>query len=103
MDSTPGLRNTGSGGRAVAGLRMVWNAIIDPPVPGGSAQAAHRHCTRPFPGESGLATRDYAIRTWNIGSRKLIHSEPLLTRPAPSSELSAPDHHLEQHPSSGCT
>ena len=38
---------------------MVWNAIIDPPVPGGSAQAAHRHCTRPFPGESGLATRDY--------------------------------------------
>ena len=30
MDSTPGLRNTGSCGRAVAGLRMVWNAIIDP-------------------------------------------------------------------------
>ena len=59
MDSTPGLRNTGSCGRAVAGLRIVWNAIIDPPVPGGSAQAAHRHCTRPFPGESGLATRDY--------------------------------------------
>ena len=29
-----------------------------PPVPGGSAQAAHRHCTRPFPGESGLATQD---------------------------------------------
>ena len=49
----------GSCGRAVAGLRIVWNAIIDPPVPGGSAQAAHRHCTRPFPGESGLATRDY--------------------------------------------
>ena len=49
MDSTDGLRNTGSCGRAVAGLRMVWNAIIDPPVPGGSAQAAHRHCTRPFP------------------------------------------------------
>ena len=60
MDSPPGLRNTGSGGRAVAGLRMPWNAIIDPPVPGGSAQAAHRHCTRPFPGESGLATRDYS-------------------------------------------
>ena len=51
MDSPPGLRNTGSGGRAVAGLRMPWNAIIDPQVPGGSAQAAHRHCTRPFPGE----------------------------------------------------
>ena len=59
MDWTHGLRNTGSCGRAVAGLRIVWNAIIDPPVPGGSAQAAHRHCTRPFPGESGLATRDY--------------------------------------------
>ena len=49
VDSTDGLRNTGSCGRAVAGLRMVWNAIIDPPVPGGFAQAAHRHCTRPFP------------------------------------------------------
>ena len=64
MDSTPGLRNTGSCGRAVAGLRMVWNAIIvpPPPVPGGSAQAAHRHCTRPYPGESGLVTRDYLQR-----------------------------------------
>ena len=60
MDSTHGLRNTGSCGRAVAGLRMAWSAIIDPPVPGGSAQAAHRHCTRPFSGESRLATRDYA-------------------------------------------
>ena len=58
--ATPGLRNTGSCGRAVAELRMVWNAIIDPPVPGDSAQAAHRHCTRPFPGESGLATRSLA-------------------------------------------
>ena len=41
MDSTDGLRNTGSCGRAVAGLRMVWNAIIDPPVPGGSAHPVY--------------------------------------------------------------
>ena len=51
---------------------MVWNAIIDPPVPGGSAQAAHRHCTRPFPGESGLATRDY------IGSTHIIRVTSVL-------------------------
>ena len=66
MDLTPGLRNTGSCGQAVAWLRMVWNAIIDPPVPWGSAQAVHRHCARPFPGESGLATRDYAFTSDDV-------------------------------------
>ena len=61
MDSTPGLRNTDIvvGGRlrgdAWCGMQL---STPPPPVPGGSAQAAHRHCTRPFSGESGLATRD---------------------------------------------
>ena len=32
--------------------------LSTPQFRGGSTQAAHRHCTRPFPGESGLATRD---------------------------------------------
>ena len=30
-------------------MARVWTAIIDLPVPWGSAQAAHRHYTRPFP------------------------------------------------------
>ena len=29
-------------------VARVWTAIIDLPVPGASAQAAHRHYTRPF-------------------------------------------------------
>ena len=50
---------------------MVWNAMIDPLVPGGSVQATPRHCTRPFPGESCLATRDYATCILTIPSEHI--------------------------------
>ena len=35
--------------RMTVAVTRVWNAIIDLPVQGGSAQAAHSHYTRPFP------------------------------------------------------
>ena len=60
----------------------VWNAIIDLPVPAGSAQGAHRHCTRPFPSclkQSGYTRLRVTVRA-HLSSWTNSDSLPLHVR-----------------------